>query len=71
MSHFHRQTVVFTKSKVSKYGVFSGLYLPVFGPEKTPYLDTFHVVFCLPKLNHTMFMWLREQYLFNKTKKKA
>ena len=27
--------------KVSKYGVFSGPYFPVFGPEKTPYLDTF------------------------------
>ena len=37
--------------KVSKYGVFSAPYFPVFGqntrkygPEKTPYLDTFHVV---------------------------
>ena len=37
--------------KVSKYGVFSVTYFPVFslntgkyGPEKTPYLDTFHVV---------------------------
>ena len=37
--------------KVPKYGVFSGLYFPVFelntgkcGPEKTPYLDTFHAV---------------------------
>ena len=37
--------------KVSKYGVFSGPYFPVFGlntgkhrPEKSPYLDTFHVV---------------------------
>ena len=35
--------------KVSKYGVFSGLYFPVFwlntgkqGTEKAPYLDTFH-----------------------------
>ena len=27
-----------TAWKVSKYGVFSGKY----GPEKTPYLDTFH-----------------------------
>ena len=34
---------------MSKYGVFSGPYFPVFspniekyGPEKTPYLDTFH-----------------------------
>ena len=36
---------------VSKYGVFSGMYFPVFGlnagkygPGKTPYLDTFHAV---------------------------
>ena len=36
---------------MSKYGVFSGPYLPVFGlktgkygPEKTPYSDTFHAV---------------------------
>ena len=35
--------------KESKYGVFSGPYFPIFGlntekygPEKTPYLDTFH-----------------------------
>ena len=37
--------------KVSKYGVFSGPYFPVFGlntrkygPEKTPYSSTFHAV---------------------------
>ena len=36
---------------VSKYGVFSSPYFPAFGlntgkygPEKTPYLDTFHAV---------------------------
>ena len=40
-----------TRWKVSKYGVFSGPYFPVFspntgiyGPEKTPYLDTFQTV---------------------------
>ena len=40
-----------TAWKVSKYWVFSGSYFPVFspntgkyGPEKTPYLDTFHAV---------------------------
>ena len=40
-----------TARKVSKYGVFSGPYFPSFGlntgrygPEKTPYLDTFHAV---------------------------
>ena len=43
--------ITFTVRNVSKYGVFSGLYHPVFissagkyGPEKTPYLDTFHAV---------------------------
>ena len=37
--------------KVSKYGVISGPYFPVlssntgkYGPEITPYLDTFHAV---------------------------
>ena len=37
--------------KASKYGFFSGPYFPVFnpntgkyGPEITPYLDTFHAV---------------------------
>ena len=34
-----------TAWKVSKHGVFSGPYFPVFGPEKTPYLDTFHAVY--------------------------
>ena len=34
-----------TAWKVSRYGVFSGLYFPVLGPEKTPYLDTFHAVY--------------------------
>ena len=29
---------------MSKYGVISGPYFPVFGPEITPYLDTFHAV---------------------------
>ena len=28
----------------SKYGVFSGPNAGKYGPEKTPYLDTFHVV---------------------------
>ena len=47
-----------TAWKVSKYGAFSGPYFPVlgsnteiygkygkYGPEKTPYLDTFHTVY--------------------------
>ena len=29
---------------MSKYGVVSGPYFPVFGPEITPYLDTFHAM---------------------------
>ena len=35
---------LFTASRMSKYGVISGPYFPVFGSEITPYLDTFHVV---------------------------
>ena len=31
-------------SKVSKSGVFSGSNTGKYGPEKTSYLDTFHVV---------------------------
>ena len=34
----------YTVWKVSKYRVFSGPYFPAFGPEKTPYLDSFHAV---------------------------
>ena len=41
----------YTVWKVSKYGVISGPYFPVFSPntgkyepEITPYLDTFHAV---------------------------
>ena len=33
-----------TAWKVSKYVVISGPYFPVFGPEITTYLDTFHAV---------------------------
>ena len=42
---------------MSKYGVISGLYFPVFGlntekygPEITPYLDTFYAVFTLKRV---------------------
>ena len=42
---------IYTASKVSKYGVISGPHFPAFvlntgkyGPEITPYLDTFHAV---------------------------
>ena len=44
----------FTARKVSKYGVISGPYFPVFNPntgkyrpEITPYPDAFHAVFLL------------------------
>ena len=47
----HQILMCITAGKVSKYGVFSGLYFSVFSPnigkyrpEKTPYLDTFHAV---------------------------
>ena len=43
--------IILTVWKVSKCGAFFGPYFPVFGlntgkhgPEKTPYLDTFHAV---------------------------
>ena len=43
--------LIVTAWKVPKYGVFFGPYLPAFGmnagkygPENTPYLDTFHTV---------------------------
>ena len=43
---------------MSKYGVFSGPYFPIFspntgkfGPEKTPYLDNFHAVPTKSSLN--------------------
>ena len=46
-----KKSNVFTAGKVSKYGVISGPYFPVFGlntgkqePEITLYLDTFHAV---------------------------
>ena len=46
-----------TAWKVSKYGVISGPHFPVlspntgkYGPEITPYLDTFHAVYWKLKL---------------------
>ena len=41
---------------MSKYGVTSGPYLPVFGPETTPYLDTFHAVWRVPE--KTIFSYI-------------
>ena len=47
-----------TAWKVFKYGVFSGPYFTVFGlntgkygPEKTPYFNTFHAVSFLVKID--------------------
>ena len=37
----------FTVWNVSKYGVFSSPNAGKYGPEKTPYLDTFHAVFMM------------------------
>ena len=52
--------------KVSKYGVISGPYFPIFshntgkyGPEITPYLDTFHAVLARFTL-HTVSFWYLE-----------
>ena len=41
---FSNVTDLHTAWKMSKYGVLSGPYFPVFGPEITPDLDTFHAV---------------------------
>ena len=41
----HSVSMDITAWKVSKYGIFSGPHFPVFGPEKTPYLDTFQAVY--------------------------
>ena len=53
---------------VSKYGVFSGSYFSIFspntgkyGPEKTPYLNTFHAV-------KKMFNRLLTHYLHKRQK---
>ena len=52
LKSFSKVNLTFTAWKVSKYGVISGPYFSVFspntgkyGPEITPYLDTFHAVF--------------------------
>ena len=52
----------YTAWKASKYGVFSGPYLPVFtgkyGPEKSLYFDTFCAVLPLPQ--GFFFFWNAE-----------
>ena len=54
--------IVCTERKGSKYGVFSGPYFPKFGlntgkygPEKTPYLDTFHAVMRFKQKKHPSY----------------
>ena len=58
------------REKRSKYGVFSGPNTGKYGPEKPPYLDTFHAVWgcqrdakkynilenCLENLNNRMWI---------------
>ena len=51
---------------MSKYGVFSDPYFPVFSPnagkygvEKTPYLDTFHAVCCACNASPLFFLHTR------------
>ena len=58
-----------TASKVFKYGIFSGLYFPVFSPntgkcgtEETQYLDTFHTVRVLVKILLTPFSSNKEYW---------
>ena len=49
---FNISAKVFTAWKVSKYGVFSDPNTGKYGPEKTPYLDTFHAVIFSEPLNY-------------------
>ena len=57
-----KRPMLYTAWKVSKYGVISGPYFPVFGlntakygPEMTPYLDTFHAVSSFAGLLELLF----------------
>ena len=49
---FRTQSNIYNSTawKVSKYGVFFGPYFPVFGPEKTLYMDTFYAVWSFQPL---------------------
>ena len=69
----------YTAWKVFKYGVFSGLYFPAFGlnteryevgkygPENTPYLDTFHTVLICRRLSE----FLKEFWIYSGTFKRS
>ena len=72
-----REVLASTEWKVSKYGVLSGPYFPVFSPgagkcrpEKTPYLDTFHALEYPSTYFHwTLMLVLTCQSLSYKTEK--
>ena len=44
MDQFDRVEFINTALKVCKYGVISGSNTGKYGPEKNPYLDSFHIV---------------------------
>ena len=55
----------FTARKMSKYGVFSGPYFPVFGlntgtygPENTPFLDTLYLIVISSALDDPFLCWM-------------
>ena len=48
-----------TAWKVSQDWVSSGSYFPVFGPEKTPYLDTFHKMFSVQGCKDSYKEWVQ------------
>ena len=58
------EIIVNTAWKVSKYRVSSGTYFPVFGPEKTPYLDSFHAVKYFPILHYNNYKLICSYPLF-------
>ena len=51
-----------TAWKVSKYGVFSAPNAGKYGPEKTPYLDTFHAVKDMSKI--TKLSWFASSIVY-------
>ena len=63
--------------KVSKYGVLPGPYIPAFspnaekyGPEKTPYLDTFHAVNELVQMFNVQIQTLKKHIFFKREQNK-
>ena len=51
---------------MSKHEAFSGPFFPIFGPEKTPYLDTFHAV-TATIIKHQKIVLLREAGLLQES----